>query len=62
MIIDRSKKVDYHIHSSYSSDGKNSRKEIVKYCIEKKYFEICIVDHVRKNTEWDQNLQTKLEI
>lgn len=46
------KKVDYHMHSSYSNDGKNSPEEIVKYCIEKSYFEICIVDHIRKNTEW----------
>ncbi len=37
--------VDYHLHTNWSSDGKNSMEEMVKKAIEKDIKEVCLTDH-----------------
>jgi putative hydrolase len=52
-------KVDMHIHSSFS-DGTSTPEEIVKCAIEKGYQEICIVDHVRRTSEWVDRFEKEI--
>ncbi len=37
---------DYHMHSSFSTDGKSTMEEMVKKSIELGLEEICFTDHV----------------
>ena len=42
---------DMHVHSSFS-DGKNTPEEIIKAAIQLKLSDVCIVDHVRQDSDW----------
>ena len=37
---------DYHMHSSFSTDGKSTMEQMVKKSIELGLEEICFTDHV----------------